>query len=647
MRYNTGNPVLPDGSSDPRDLHDNSGNMDLLENGPAFSYPDRLGVMRKSRAGMENDFNQFLLSSGYEFIGDYDADGPLLIERPNQIFSKDGEYWRSSPSLSLPYTTVNDWGVDEANFVSIGDASLRQALATDAGAGMIGYSGRTLYDHAQERKSIADYGASTSLSDNLAAINEAIAACVRGESLYVPSGIFAVSATPPNSKGVRFYGPGQIVAPTPTSQINTYRYQYPIGINREYIDQFWQVMKVTARPIRIFAYGDSTVAGGFGFIDWEWFLQNLIPEMAAIKGIRNKINLTNKGVGGSNITSWDPVPDIDPLTGPDLIIVKYGLNDPYLPDALNAYESNLRNKLAAIRNDPDGNIFNVAILIVGPNAAWDEDDGVRNTRWFESLRSIHEAAAHDFQCAFFDPYALMADASKAANRWLDKINAFNNSALHPTNSGQSQIWGALFDWMVSESMVTRWKANGFRNLSNFYGFPKADFSFYPNNYQMGITWELADDASGWPMDGILMTDKSAEGPMRQVIMPLGVSGSTITRRADIAGNFFGAWYGQNVAQTLQNGWTNFGAPYPNAGAKITTEDVIHLDGLIRPGATAAGTLLFTLPENMRPVAQKIIMALADTGVIQLHVFTNGQVQLKTGTPVPGQWINLSGLSFTR
>lgn len=131
----------PLGSTSVKVLYNNASNLDDAVNGPALTWPDRFSVMRKSWAGIEEDWRQFLLNSGYEFIGDYDTDGPLLIERPNQVFTKDGEYWRSAPTLTLPYTTVNNWVVDEPKFVSTGDASLRQALANSAdpaqGAGLV------------------------------------------------------------------------------------------------------------------------------------------------------------------------------------------------------------------------------------------------------------------------------------------------------------------------------------------------------------------------------------------------------------------------------------------------------------------------------------------------------------------------------
>lgn len=139
--YNTLNPL---GSTAPKDLFDNASNFDEAMNSASPSFYDRFSKRRETWAGMEKAFDDFLLASGYEFIGDYDADGPLTITQQNQVFTKDGEYWRSSPALALPYITVNNWVIDQPKFVSVGDAQLRQSLANSAdpvqGAAMVGRS---------------------------------------------------------------------------------------------------------------------------------------------------------------------------------------------------------------------------------------------------------------------------------------------------------------------------------------------------------------------------------------------------------------------------------------------------------------------------------------------------------------------------
>lgn len=135
--YKTGNPL---GSTSVKDLYDNAENFDIALNERASrSWEDRLGATRKSWYGIEQDFQDFLLNSGYQDIGDY-APG-LVVTARNQVFAKDGELWRASPSLALPYTTTGDWGTEGANFVSVGDAVLRQDLSngtdTDLGVGLV------------------------------------------------------------------------------------------------------------------------------------------------------------------------------------------------------------------------------------------------------------------------------------------------------------------------------------------------------------------------------------------------------------------------------------------------------------------------------------------------------------------------------
>ena len=156
MTHNTGNPI---GSTSPKDLSDNTRNLDYLCLGPNHSYLDRKGVPRKSWKGMEGEhsadqirreeefertlaeknsqFRAFMLSSGYQYIGDYDADGPLRVSELNQVLKKDGELWRARADLKLPHLTVDNWAQDSLNFIPVGDAALRQELSSPRGASMV------------------------------------------------------------------------------------------------------------------------------------------------------------------------------------------------------------------------------------------------------------------------------------------------------------------------------------------------------------------------------------------------------------------------------------------------------------------------------------------------------------------------------
>jgi len=156
MAYNTNNPV---GSTDPRDLYDNAGNLDNFVNGDAPFYPDRLGRQRLSYSGMEQDFanaqdgrdarfhssqatheqefSDFLSASGYAWIGDYAAG--LTFARRNQYTVRSGIQYRPSATAVLPFTTTGEWSVDQAKFdVMSQDEVLRQDLANPAkGASLV------------------------------------------------------------------------------------------------------------------------------------------------------------------------------------------------------------------------------------------------------------------------------------------------------------------------------------------------------------------------------------------------------------------------------------------------------------------------------------------------------------------------------
>lgn len=161
MSYNTGNPVEPSGSSDPRDLFDNAANLDKAVNGDAATWQDRKNRTRKSWTGMEQAFDagqverqsQFdgdqverdarflaaqgdraerfeslMLSTTYQPLGPYAA-GLTFTER-NQYLEKDGAYFRPAPGAEIPFTTTGSWAADSAKLTPMGDDVLRNDLAS-------------------------------------------------------------------------------------------------------------------------------------------------------------------------------------------------------------------------------------------------------------------------------------------------------------------------------------------------------------------------------------------------------------------------------------------------------------------------------------------------------------------------------------
>ncbi|MDA3186968.1 hypothetical protein PAE77_17875 [Pseudomonas aeruginosa] len=160
FRYNTMNAVEPDGSFDFRDAHDNTGNLDLAMNGAALAWTDRLGRSKKSWAGIEDQVNGWLDAQGFDpgFLVYVDG-SPLTVDRPTQLIQRDGNLYSVKRPASFPVTLSGNWAADEPLLVAQVDRALQGLLATDAGAGMIGYRERTVADRLNDTANVKDYGA--------------------------------------------------------------------------------------------------------------------------------------------------------------------------------------------------------------------------------------------------------------------------------------------------------------------------------------------------------------------------------------------------------------------------------------------------------------------------------------------------------
>lgn len=588
------------------------------------------------------------------------------LRLPGGLSDTDGQISKLVPLAPL-VVNANGTGVESGSTELTGDMLLRANLAeTDPGKGAwlvgfiqsgIGSVARTLLDKVRERWSLADKPVVGDRStNNLTAVNNAFSDAPPLTDLYVPEGDYVVSAMPTNNYGARPVGPGKILVPATNGgydQYNSYRNTRPIATGKEYLWAPFNVMQATNRAIRCYLYGDSTVEGGFNFIDWAFFLQQYLPDAVAAKGVRNYFSVTNRGVGGSNLSTWNPTPDIgvNSATYADLVILKCGINDGSFPigTRLDTFRTNLRAGLAAIRAVNGGGVGGTAILLVGPNATIDRHSFTRKDEWYEELRGIFEAAARDYQCAYFDTYAYLQDAARedwAMARWINDDTAGDglHVGLHPRNVGQSWIWGAIVDWMFGDTEIMRWKANTFTSKSVYFGHPYAKQipDWYPNNYAAGITVEVAQTADGWPFNGILTTHKSAEGPARQELRSLDGNDVVFTRTSD-PGNFWGAWRGWFSGLTYANGWTDFGSSYGVGKAMVNEQQQVFLSGLIKPGTTTANTTMFTLPAEMRPANQKMMPAISDAGVCTVEVLATGDVRLRSGTPA--SYLSLAGVNF--
>lgn len=143
MAFSTGNPVEPNGSTDPRDLKDNAQIVDKLVNGSDLTWLGRLGKVLKTWAGMEKDFSDLLLRSGFESVFVPYA-GDTIVYRATQLIQREGELYRVTNQSDLPLTLTGNWAVDSIKLTAVADGALRQQLISPSGSSIVGYGSGTV-----------------------------------------------------------------------------------------------------------------------------------------------------------------------------------------------------------------------------------------------------------------------------------------------------------------------------------------------------------------------------------------------------------------------------------------------------------------------------------------------------------------------
>ncbi|HHK3922649.1 TPA: right-handed parallel beta-helix repeat-containing protein [Pseudomonas aeruginosa] len=236
FRYNTMNAVEPDGSSDFRDAHDNTGNLDLAMNGAALAWTDRLGRSKKTWVGIEDQVNTFLARSGFELPPLQYVDGtPLVVDSPAKLIQRGGNLYSVKLPASFPVELSGTWSADEPLLVFRNDQSLRQELAGQDRDAVLGWKRRQLSASIDTIYQLADsipirvWEFAELVSDKpspdpatwnwtpafqalISAAQAAIAATGKPVSVFIGPGKFQVTSVQMFSDIHVFFGGAEIVA---------------------------------------------------------------------------------------------------------------------------------------------------------------------------------------------------------------------------------------------------------------------------------------------------------------------------------------------------------------------------------------------------------------------------------------------------
>lgn len=208
--------------------------LDEEVTGSGEFYTDRLGIKRLTNTGRNNQFNaaqqeradqfqQFLLSSGYVFLGDYE-DGPFQFSARNQYIRYNDQYYRLNATTDVGFTTTGTDAIsfanDVAHFVLMDGDTLRQNLGSGEGTKLIiaPGNGGTLYDWINgQLRSLFYYlspakiasvigGTATDITAELqAAMND-------NRPVWLPAGQYYVTASIAAAANSSLIGPGPRLA---------------------------------------------------------------------------------------------------------------------------------------------------------------------------------------------------------------------------------------------------------------------------------------------------------------------------------------------------------------------------------------------------------------------------------------------------
>ncbi|MDQ5185018.1 hypothetical protein RCE24_28760 [Klebsiella variicola subsp. variicola] len=155
---------VPVPSTDIRNTVFAGAKLDEEVTGTGEFYTDRLGAKRLTNTGRNNQFDaaqldranrfeQFLLSSGYVFLGDYE-DGPFQFSARNQYIRYNNQYYRLNAATDVGFTTTGTDATsfvnDVTHFVLMDGDTLRQNLGSDEGLDLV--SGKKPYVGTVRRK---------------------------------------------------------------------------------------------------------------------------------------------------------------------------------------------------------------------------------------------------------------------------------------------------------------------------------------------------------------------------------------------------------------------------------------------------------------------------------------------------------------
>lgn len=200
MAFNTGNPI---GSTDARDLSDNAENFDKALNSTEATWVDRLG-------GTRDSFEGALSKLSFYRVGSFTTGATLTNMRQTLEYSGHEYSWAGTfpKVVAAGATPATSGGIGAGAWVDRTDVTLRADLASESGAGLVGYQpagtgavATTVQGKLRETVSVFDFMIAAQIADVQAGtasidVTTSIQAALNtGKRVILPKGIYKITDT--------------------------------------------------------------------------------------------------------------------------------------------------------------------------------------------------------------------------------------------------------------------------------------------------------------------------------------------------------------------------------------------------------------------------------------------------------------------
>lgn len=591
-------------SESPRDLKFNAGKIDEFVTSLALLYIDRFGKQHYTIEGIKQLAFQAIAAFGYITMDSFEDGATLTL--PNQVlrWKSNGEYYRWDgvfpKTVAASSTPASTGGIAKGAWVAVG-ANAVTDMAKRAGA-------------------VAD------------GIQDAINTSQPWQTVLTINGDETVSSLS-NEYGVSIDARRGRVFNTAGVQLSTYtnpRSKFVTG--QEYLNYVTNKMitadgVTAAQKTYILWSGDSTIVG----VNSSAWPPNVIGDFYAKRyGI---IDVKNNALGhsGQSLYEWGFFyidTEWAQHASADLIVLRWGINDPMLGYTLQQCHDALDRGLSKLRANKS--VGQQSIIIMSPNSTSDTPNG-RDEKWYEQLTALMRAKAKQYQCMFFDTYAMWQDSRGAAGNWLDDPYG-DGRGIHPNSAFSAQIHRELFEYIYGPCAVINGSTNLFSNNGSSLQFIG---SAYPSNtFHLGVSWWRTDPAdASWPLDGLIQVERFVDGLVVQRLYGYLNEQTRVcyTRMARFTDSTWSVWRGLRTditAGMLANGWAL--AASRSATYQKSLDGVVTIDAMLAPGTVTANTTIFTLPAGFRPKNTISYIACgANNGYASVNITTGGAVQINS------------------